>query len=323
MARSQTANTDYLVSSPYMIAVSAKVHDLLYHNSVSDVMTLIEQSQIIECLNKGHLFKNLTFDKFIYLTQKLKLRKYKENDQIISQGDIGKEFYVIKSGMVDISVNQKYVRSLNENESFGERALIMDDKRSATVAARTDAEIYSLNSEDFLSIIDSTLKDYLLNQLQLQDDKIVLEDLYFLEILGKGNFGEVSLVKCKKNNSTYALKRINKEIILNNRMHKHVELERNILLKIDHPFIVKMVKYMKDKNNIYFLMEYIAGLELFYVIRKLGLLNKYQAQFYTASILIAADYLHKRKIIYRDFKPENVLVKTQVSWIILGICENY
>ena len=87
-----------------------------------------------------------------------------------------------------------------------------------------------------------------------------------------------------------------------------MELERSILVKIDHPFIVKLVKTMKDKNYVYFLMDYIKGKELFDVIRDIGLLNKYQTQFYGASIMLAVQYLYERKFIYRDIKPENIMV---------------
>jgi cGMP-dependent protein kinase len=88
----------------------------------------------------------------------------------------------------------------------------------------------------------------------------------------------------------------------------NLELERAILLQIDHPFIVKLVKTLKDKNYVYFLMDYIKGKELFDVIRDIGLLDKFQTQFYGASIMLAVNYLHERKFVYRDIKPENIMV---------------
>ena len=85
-------------------------------------------------------------------------------------------------------------------------------------------------------------------------------------------------------------------------------MEKSILLKIDHPFIVKLVKTLKDEKYIYYLMDYLKGKELFSVIRDIGLLNKEQAQFYIASIILAVNYLHQKKIIFRDIKPENIMV---------------
>lgn len=65
---------------------------------------------------------------------------------------------------------------------------------------------------------------------------------------------------------------------------------------------------MKDDYYIYFLLDYIQGMELFDVIREIGLLSSYDSQFYIGSMLVALDYLHTNSIIYRDIKPENIMV---------------
>ena len=88
----------------------------------------------------------------------------------------------------------------------------------------------------------------------------------------------------------------------------NLELEKSILLRVDHPFIVKLVKTLKDQKYIYYLMDYLKGIELFYVIRDIGILNKSQAQFYIGSLMLAINYLHERKFIFRDIKPENIIV---------------
>lgn len=71
---------------------------------------------------------------------------------------------------------------------------------------------------------------------------------------------------------------------------------------------MRFYKSLKDENFIYFLVEYIKGMELFDVIRDIGLLNTYDSQFYIASLLLCMEYLHSHHIVYRDIKPENIMV---------------
>ena len=165
-----------------------------------------------------------------------------------------------------------------------------------------------MEKDAFETVIEKNLKDYLKDRLYLQDNTVQLKDLSYYMKLGSGSYGNVSLVKSEKNKFFYAIKNISNKQILYGQLHLNLELERSILLQIDHPFIVKLVKTMKDKQYIYFLMDYIKGKELFDVIRDIGLLNKFQTQFYGASIMLAIQYLHERKFIFRDIKPENIMV---------------
>ena len=197
---------------------------------------------------------------------------------------------------------------MNENEYLGERALFFKEPRSATGTAQGDVEVFYLEKDDFMQVIENNLKDYLLSRLYLQDNTVQLNDLIFYDVLGSGNYGTVSLVKNKKNNYYYAIKNISNKQILYSQIHENLLLERSILLQIDHPFIVKLVKSLKDQNYVYFLMDYIKGKELFDVIRDIGLLSKFQTQFYGASMMLAVEYLHERKFIFRDIKPENIMV---------------
>lgn len=197
---------------------------------------------------------------------------------------------------------------MNEHEYLGERALFFKEPRSATATALGDCEVYYLEKEDFEEVIEKNLFDYLNNRIYLQDDSITLDQLTFLTKLGSGSYGNVSLVKSNKKNFLYALKNISNKQILYNNLSQNLDLERGILLRVDHPFIVKLVKTLKDDRFVYFLMDYIKGKELFDIIREIGLLNKTQTLFYGASIMLAVNYLHQRKFIFRDIKPENVMV---------------
>ena len=284
-----------------------KNSDLKQHFKCSLKM-LGEKSSFIEQLKKVNLFKNLTNAKLEVLSKKIKVEKVANNKNVITQGEEGTRFYIIKKGQVDIFVKDKYIRTMNENEYLGERALFFKEPRSATAKAHGDVEVYYLEKDAFENVIEKNMKDYLKDRLYLQDNTVQLQDLIYYMKLGSGSYGNVSLVKSSKNKFFYAIKNISCKQILYTQLHQNLELERKILVKIDHPFIVKLVKTMKDNNYVYFLMDYIKGKELFDVIRDIGLLNKFQTQFYGASIMLAVQYLHERKFIYRDIKPENIMV---------------
>ncbi len=292
---------------PYSLLAIIKGSDIKKHFKIS-IKMLGEKNSSIEQLKKVNLFKNFTNAKFENLAKKIKIEKIPKGKNVITQGEEGTRFYIIKKGKVDIFVKGKYIRTMNENEYLGERALFFKEPRSATATAQTDAEVYYLEKEDFETVIEKNLKDYLKDRLYLQDNTVQLSDLSYYMKLGSGSYGNVSLVKSNKNKFFYAIKNISCKQILYGQLHLNLELERAILLQIDHPFIVKLVKTMKDKNYVYFLMDYIKGKELFDVIRDIGLLNKFQTQFYGASIMLAVQYLHERKFVYRDIKPENIMV---------------
>jgi cGMP-dependent protein kinase len=269
-------------------------------------------SEVLNFIKKVPLFATLSKSKIDVLTKSIVLKTYTTGLKIITQGEEDSQFYIIKKGKVDIVVNNNYIRTLNETESFGERALFFKERRSASAMANGDVEVFVLAEKDFKGILEDNLKEFLVKRLLLQDNTVEMDDLNYVSVLGHGNFGNVYLVQSKKNKALYAIKGIDKIQINAEILHKNLELERAILLKIDHPFIVKLVKTLKDKNFIYFLMEHIVGKELFDVIREIGLLDKPQTQFYGCSIMLAVDYLHERKCIYRDIKPENILITEMV-----------
>ena len=178
--------------------------------------------------------------------------------------------------------------------------------------ANGHVETYTLDKSSFESVIETGMKNYLLERLNLQS-KVELEEFDFIKPLGAGNYDSVSLVKSRKTKYYYALKSISRFKVDVEELHGYLDLEKSILLQIDHPFIVKLTSTLGDAKNIYFCMEFVKGSELFDVIREIGLLNKYQTQFYGGSMMLAAQYLHERKFIHRDIKPENIMVCESVS----------
>ena len=293
----------------YSLIAKCKTEDILNHLKNSFV-EFADKYSAINQLKNVPIFKNFTDSKFENILQKIKTEKIEKGKNLITEGEEGNKFYIIKKGLLDIYIEGKYIRTMNENEYLGERSLFFKEKRSATAVAKIDSEVFYLEKDDFDTVIDTNLKIYLSNRLYLQDDTVQLNDLIFYKNLGKGSYGNVSLVKNVKNDFFYAIKNISTKQILYCKLCKNIELERAILLQIDHPFIVKLVKTLKDNKYIYYLMDYIKGKELFDVLLEMGLVSEFQTQFYIASIMLAVKYLHERKFVFRDIKPENIMVLT-------------
>lgn len=304
---------DVYVASPDCLLM--KIESKIFQKQLGGSFdSLLSKSSLLESLAKVPLFKNFNHRKLEELSKVVQEVQFFDKDKIIKEGEEGDKFYIIKSGKIDIHVKGNYIRSLSTNQYFGERALFFKEPRSATATATNDVVCYVVEKSDFLNLLEENLKQYLEKKLFLQDNTVEMKDLECFSELGSGNYGNVCLVQSKKNKFFYAIKSIAKTQIDSEQLHENLDLERSILLQIDHPFIVKLVKTLKDTKYIYFLMEYIKGKELFDVIRDIGLLNKFQTQFYGASMLNSIEYLHSKKFVYRDIKPENILV-TETGFI--------
>ena len=207
-------------------------------------------------LKKIPIFSILTDLKLFMLSKIIINKTFQNKEKIICEGDLANNLYIIQEGKVRLYKKNQFVRELETNSIFGELSYFTYSRISSTVIADDFVECYEIEKKNFQDIVDFNFYNYLQSIIFLQDSSVNLEDLYFIKSLGMGKFGKVYLVHNKQN--FYALKCAKiKDISKQNQLMQYYLNEKNIMLQIDNPFIVKLVKTMKNREMIFFLMEYV------------------------------------------------------------------
>lgn len=135
-----------------------------------------------------------------------------------------------------------------------------------------------------------------------------LDDYIFDRTIGTGSFGRVKLIKHKHTEQYFALKIMTKSEIIRLKQVDHMYSEIQILSIINHPFLVTMEGLTQDSTFVYIMLDYIPGGELFTYLRSVVALENSHAGFYAAQVTLMFEHLHNLNIIYRDLKPENLLI---------------
>lgn len=296
------------------IAVGEQVHvaDISREEFEECIGGALEQATVnneaLNVIKRVQLLRALSSDRLNALVRALQVVEYMDGQVIVQQHNRGDTFFIIKSGTVDVIKDGVNIRSITKLDYFGERSVLFDDFRSATIVANGSVSCWTLLKDDFLQTIDERIRLQLMRRIELQDDTISFSNLVVVKTLGKGMFGNVFLCVNPDKNTFYALKTVTRRKVHMYDIHENILQERRILLQLDHVFIVKLVKTFKDEKRLYLLLEFVKGMDLFDVIRRMGLLTDADTKFYAASLILMIEHLHERDIIYRDLKPENIMV---------------
>ncbi|KAG7598726.1 Protein kinase domain [Arabidopsis suecica] len=126
--------------------------------------------------------------------------------------------------------------------------------------------------------------------------------------LGEGTFAKVKFARNVVNGDNVAIKVIDKEKVLKNKMIAQIKREISTMKLIKHPNVIRMFEVMASKTKIYFVLEFVTGGELFDKISSNGRLKEDEARKYFQQLINAVDYCHSRGVYHRDLKPENLLL---------------
>eukprot|EP00931_Biecheleriopsis_adriatica_P090808 TRINITY_DN64733_c0_g1_i1.p1 TRINITY_DN64733_c0_g1~~TRINITY_DN64733_c0_g1_i1.p1 ORF type:complete len:803 (+),score=125.05 TRINITY_DN64733_c0_g1_i1:42-2450(+) len=259
--------------------------------------------------------------------------QYRKGEVILRQGDNGNTFFMLVQGDAMIIKDSKQVGNISANPAkgevpcFGERALIKQEKRAASVVTTSETARCLMLDKDSFDDLLGPLKQMLTNTMiqnqnkaqaadsrphhpgDPQRDKIFQKDLVTIGRMGCGGYSFVDLVHNSKTGKHYALKCLSKGFILKGGMQQAVQNEKDILYMTSSPFIVKLYETYNRGDSLYFLLECCLGGDLFTIYKKKNLYGQDEVvRFHVAGAAAGLSHLHTRRIIYRDMKPENIVL---------------
>ncbi|XP_018652973.1 serine/threonine kinase [Schistosoma mansoni] len=275
------------------------------------------------------LLKDLSPNRILRIADALEAQYHSAGDCIIRQGELADSFFLIQSGKVRVTISspqngsnetkETEIRQLTKGEYFGEKALLGEGRRTANVYAVGPGGVEVLclyrNQDELHTKLGLINQPLLPASLSLQPKiqcNILLKDLERICVLGVGGFGRVDLVTLTNDRTqAFALKRLQKAHIVQTRQQEHVYCEKLILSSVSSPFICRLFNTYRDNKYVYMLLEACLGGELWTILRDSHHLEERTTRFCLACCIEALDYLHRHGIVYRDLKPENMLVTSK------------
>lgn len=182
---------------------------------------------------------------------------------------------------------------------------MITNEKVPRMVIETGDEPLSLSSDDESALLAWVLA---LRTATYQETNYSMDQFDIISVIGRGFHGKVMLVRHKQTNELYAMKTVHKARLMKaNKVHTVIR-ERNILAKARNPFIVQLRFAFQTDRKFYLGLEYVPGGELFRRMQNEDEIPVNESKLYVAEVAIALDYLHSLGIVYRDLKPENVLI---------------
>lgn len=241
-----------------------------------------------------------------------------------------KRWFILKDGVLS------YYKGKGDTEPLGTISLstagriqVNSSKKKANVfeiptPSRTYYFIADTETErqSWMDILEHT-REHITKKNTKHEEKVSVADFELLNLVGKGSFGKVIQVRKINTGEIFAMKVLSKRHIVEHNEVAHTKSEKNILMKLQHPFLVGLNYSFQTDDKLYFILDYVNGGELFYHLQRDKRFSEDRVRFYGAEIVLALEYLHAAGVVYRDLKPENLLLTDEghICMTDFGLCK--
>ena len=286
----------------------------------------IQPSDFIKNLKTIPLYHFINPFKMFQIVNSMYEKKYKKGQIILKQGPISEKFFYIQNGEVEITIKNISIKTLIPGQYFGDIiSKEEENKKKFDFKSKTQTTIFIIKKHIFEDIV---YQDDLFKPLRqiIKINNFSFENFFYIRDLGSGSYGRVYLVHNKK--KFFALKTAEIRIISENKKNAVSYINENaIMSSLEYPFIVHLDSAYKTKDYIFFLIEYVNGINLRTYIekqKKNELRDLQVVKFYGAILFLVLQYLNQRKIIHRDLKPENIMMNSKgfLKVIDFGVAKN-
>ena len=288
-----------------------------FEETVGTLESLEARATCAHFLKKLEILSTLTQSELVRVAGECVVEEYSFGETIINEGDVGTSFYLLTKGTTEVrkSGSADVIMSYTSGMYFGERALLEDEPRSASVTVSSPvAQVLRIDREAFdkhLFNLRDLIRDNaaLLTEMQAEE-AMQPSDFEFIQYLGVGMYGRVKLLQNRSTGKRYALKCISKKQVVEQSVEKQLARECQAAMVMKSYFTARVINCFMDSTWIYMLTELVPGGELFYHLHlsKGTRFPEKKAKFYVANVLLGLEFMHRKSYAYRDLKLENIIL---------------
>ncbi|KAM0041335.1 putative protein kinase AGC-MAST family [Helianthus debilis subsp. tardiflorus] len=196
-------------------------------------------------------------------------------------------------------------------ETFGARIEKLIREKYLQLCEMVDDEKIDITStviDEDAPLEDDVVRSLRTSPMHSGKDRTSIDDFEIIKPISRGAFGRVFLAKKRTTGDLFAIKVLKKADMIRKNAVESILAERDILISVRNPFVVRFFYSFTCRENLYLVMEYLNGGDLYSLLRNLGCLDEDVARIYIAEVVLALEYLHSLCVVHRDLKPDNLLI---------------